>query len=166
MIRIAHARSIHTIEIMLAALIGTALLSANLLAYLLYLNPSSELLWRISLPVNRAAAPLTLAIENITDHGILLSILLLVPILAFAAWSHKSRSWLGTAICGHVGLAGVAFCIANLADSRLKQTVLAGNLWYVDPELLDARLLSFATIFAALAAMCVLNHVMFFRRRS
>ncbi len=159
------AKVIYLVENTMAALVFMTLLSANSLAYLLYNYPGSELLWRLSIPVGRAAAPVSLALENAFRHyALTVSICLLAGCILLPVYSYIRRSWLGTAVSGHIALAGIALMIANFADNELKITLTASNHWIINTDLLNGRIVMAGVVFAVMLVLCILNHIMFFKR--
>lgn len=145
-----------------AALLFAFALSGNVFAYLLHLLPSSEVLWRISVPVNRAVQPITWAVDSISVHpGFSLALMLLIvgiPYLAF-----RSRSWIGTAVVSHTALGACVLMMLNVADTRLRQSVTADNLLHINPDYLNSRVIGFGTVAAVMLVFCAMNHVAFFR---
>ena len=94
---------VYAVQNGMAACLFLLLLAAEALAYLLHSFPSVEILWMLTISANRIAGPLL----NVADHLIqlpfallaILALAVLIPII-----SYRRRSWLGTAISGHVAL--------------------------------------------------------------
>jgi hypothetical protein len=168
MLRPAGLRTFDTLQTCVAAVVFTSLLAANPVAYALYHNPGSEWLWRLSIPLNRAAEPVSQFILRFTLHTVLASLALLALILAFSIFSYAKRFWLGIAITGHVALGGLAMMVWNLADrvSRNTMTAMAGDFWYADPSKLNTHVLVAGTILAVMFVLCILNHIVFFRHQT
>jgi hypothetical protein len=166
MLRPAGLRTFDTLQTCGAAVVFTALLAANPVAYALYHNPNNEWLWRLSIPLNRAAEPLSQLIHSLTTHPVAVSLVILVLVLGFSISSYLKRNWLGIAVSGHVALAGLAMSAWNLVDQSVQRTVTASSIWYVDPLQLNARVWVTGTVLAVMFVLCILNHIVFFRHRT
>ena len=132
---------VYLVQNAMAACLFLSLLAAEGVAYLLHAFPSVEILWALSISANRIAGPFL----GTADHLIglpfaLLAILALATVLPLA--SYRLRSWLGTAISGHVALglfvmltygalrrAATGHIMANLSMASLANTF--------DPALLE-----------------------------
>ena len=157
-------QSVYAAQNGIAACLFLLLLTAETSAYLLHSFPSMEMLWRVTISANRITGSLLGAL----DHAIqlpfvllaILAIAVVVPILAY-----RRRSWLGTAISGHVAL---GLCVM-LTFEAMKQ-VQAGHLTAslsaaFDPAILNSSTISLIVVTLVMAVLCLLNHFMFFARR-
>jgi len=161
---IATSRRIDAAENSLAAGVFLFLFSAQLLAYLLYCQPSSELLWALSVPFNRLAAPVLDPLGAWLGLGPRQSIALLGVIAAIPILAHFGRNWLGTSIAGHVALA-VSIVLTAGAMQRAQTHQVSASLSPVfDPSAFDLGSTGLALATAILVALCAVNHVVFFIR--
>ncbi len=155
---------IYAVQNILASLVFVILLGAQGLAYLLYLHPSSELLWALNIPLHRIASPLL----GIFDFGFgqgafaSMTVLAITVILPLIAW--WLRNWLGTAVSGHVAL---AVCVI-LTDGALRRigpierTASLTPFGGIPP--VDSNTVCLAAVTLAMVILCFINHAMFFRR--
>lgn len=147
----------------MAACVFLLLLSAESLAYLLHSFPSVEILWMLTISVNRIAGP----VLSVADHLIQLPFALLA-ILALAVVvpiiSYRCRSWLGTALSGHVAL-GLCVMLTFEALRRAHEGRSMASLSQVfDIAILNSSILSLFAVTLVMAVLCLLNHIVFFVR--
>ena len=157
-------RSVYALQNGIAACLFLLLLTAEASAYLLQSFPSVEMLWVLTLSTNRIAGQ----ILGVADHAIQLPFVLL-GILAIAVavpvTAYRRRSWLGTAICGHVAL-GLCVVLTFEAMNRAQTGHLSASLSAAfDPAILDSSTTSLGVVTLVMAVLCLLNHFMFFARR-
>jgi hypothetical protein len=155
---------VHAVQNGLAAALFASLLLAESLRHLLSAHPGYELLWRLSSLANWTVAPLLDGIANmIRNPWILLAVLAAGLAVPLASW--RARSWLGTAASGHVCLG----CLVVLAFQALKRnwtgelTASLSNVF--DSRYYDLSATAFAVLAAVMLALCLANHVAFFRTR-
>jgi hypothetical protein len=148
----------------LAAAVFLFLLAAESLAYLLYCDPGSELLWALSVPFNRIAAPVLDPLDAWSGLGPLLSIAILGAVVAAPALAQFGRNWLATSVSGHVALAASVILTAGAMQRAQTHDVSASLSPIFDPSAFDTSSTGLALATIALVALCVLNHIVFFVR--
>ena len=155
---------VYAVQNALAACLFLLLLTAEALAYLLNSFPSTEMLWELTIAANRIAG----SFLGAAGHAIqlpfalpaILAIAVAVPIIAY-----RRRSWLGTAISGHVAL-GLGVMLTYEAMKRAQTGHMTASLSQVfDPAILNSSTVSLIAVTLVMAVLCLLNHVMFFARR-
>lgn len=157
-------RGIYATQNGLAACLFLLLLIAETSAYLLHSFPSAKMLWMLTISTNRIAGP----ILGKADHAIQWPFA--VPgILAFAViasfFAYQRRSWLGTAISGHVAL-GLSVMLTFEAMKRSQTGHLTASLsGAFDPAILNGSTTSLVAVTLVMSVLCLLNHFMFFARR-
>ena len=161
--QILKSPAIYAIQNGLATCLFLLLLIAEGSAYALNIFPSSEYAWRISLTANRLAGP----ILNIGDDLLQVPFLLLfvlagAVILPYVAY--RRRSWLGTAISGHVALGVGIFTSFNSLLQVGHDHNVASLSQTIDPSILSPTAWGFCSITVTMAVLCILNHFMFFAR--
>lgn len=161
---IAASTRITIAENSLAALVFFFLLAAQTLAYLLYCFPGSELLWALSVPFNRLAAPMLDPFGAWLGLGPLQSIAILGLIAAIPILAHLGRNWLGTSISGHVALAVLVILTAGAMQRAQTHQVSASLSPIFDPSAFDMSSAGLASATAMLVVLCGLNHIVFFAR--
>jgi hypothetical protein len=136
---------------------------SQLFAYALYLYPRSEWLWFLSVSFNRLVESALLLLEgtpllNAAPQGLLLLMLCALPALALVR-----RSWLGTALTGHLALGLCAACGLKYVDQILFPAVSVSNGAAValPPMSWNATILVVGTLL--LAVLCTLNHILFLK---
>jgi hypothetical protein len=148
----------------LAALVLAMLLSANSLAWLLYMFPAEEWLWRLSVPVNRLAAPLTDALAHVTTSDLPVSQILLLAVV-IGPWLRPMRQHLlASSIFAHLGLFGSILLLQPVAQALVNPS----NLYAGPGALADQGLTSFSAVpviavSLLLAAFCGFNHLIYLR---
>ena len=164
MIAVSNSSRTSFIQNFAASAVFLFLLIAQLLAYLLYLFPASELLWYLCIPFNRIASPILYAFDMWTGFGVLASVTMLAVLGVFPLIAHLRRSWLATAVSGHVAF-GVCAVLTLGAMKRGQTGLVSASLsptFY--PSSLDMSSMSLAVITLAMIALCVVNHIVFFAR--
>ena len=155
---------VYAVQNGMAACLFLLLLTAETLAYLLHSFPSVEMLWVLTISANRIAGPLL----SVADHIIqlpfallaFLAIAVVVPVIAY-----RRRSWLGTAVSGHVAL-GLCVMLTYEAIRRENTGHLTASLTTAfDPAILNSSTMSLIAVTCVMAVLCLLNHIMFFARR-
>src|SRR6185503_15331943 len=117
---------VYAVQNGIAACLFLLLLTAETLAYLLHSFPSVEMLWMLTISANRIAGPFL----SVADHAIQTPfVLLAVLAIAVAAplVAYRCRSWLGTAISGHVAL-GLCVMLTFEAMKRAQTGHLTASL--------------------------------------
>ena len=155
--------TVYAIQNGLAACLFALLLVSESSAYVLHWFPTSEYTWWVSLTASRLAGP----ILNIADHllqvpFLLLFILVAAVILPYVAY--RRRSWLGTAISGHVALGVGIFTTFNSLLQVGHDHNVASLSQTIDPTILSPTAWGFCSITLTMAVLCILNHFMFFAR--
>ena len=154
---------VYAVQNGMAACLFLLLLAAEALAYLLHSFPSVEILWMLTISANRIAGPFL----NVADHLIqlpfallaILALAVLVPII-----SYRCRSWLGTAISGHVAL-GLCVMLTFEALRRAHEGRSTASLSQVfDTAILNSGIVSLIAVTLVMAVLCLLNHIVFFAR--
>ena len=161
--QILKSSAIYAIQNGLATSLFLLLLIAEGSAYALNFFPTSEYAWRISLTANQLVGP----ILNIGDHLLQVPFVLLL-ILATAvilpSVAYLRRSWLGTAIAGHVALGvGIFSSFNSLLQVGLDHNV-ASLSQTIDPTILSPTAWGLCSITVMMTVLCILNHFMFFAR--
>jgi hypothetical protein len=162
--RLSSSSRVYAVQNSLAAGVFAALLAAEGLAYLLYLHPSTSILWELTILLNRIAGPVLGNIDVGFGHGPLAAIAVLAAatLMPLIAW--QRRHWLATAVSGHVALAISGF-LTFAAVLRAQTGQLTASLDpLIDPASFDTNALALAAVTVLLIALCGLNHVMFFCR--
>jgi hypothetical protein len=155
---------IYGIQNTLAALVFAMLLLAQCVAYLLYLYPASELLWELSIPLNRIASPILGLFDFSFGHGPFASIAVLAGSLCLPIFGWRARHWLATAVSGHVALAlSIIFTISAVRRSWPIESTASLNPFDGIPPV-DSNSVCLAAITAALVVLCLIDHAIFFRR--
>lgn len=146
----------------LAIAVFSVLLCLHLAAYLLSLDPSSEMFWSLMLIFNRIAGPAMRAFDFGFGQGPVaaLAVLTFATVLPAVAW-HR-RHWLATAAAGHVAL---ALC-GTLAYDGMRRAQMGRPIASLDqavgPAVADTNALTLAALTIILLGLCLLNHVKFF----
>jgi hypothetical protein len=145
-----------------AALFFSLLLGAELLRHLLSSFPGVEIYWRLASLSNRTVMPLLSAVSDVFNSPVVTLVILGTGVLLpLVAWRY--RHWLGTAISGHVALG----CLVMITWWALKRnntgTAMASLSDAFSPRLYDTSVVSLSLLSLAMAALCILNHVAFFR---
>ena len=161
---IASSTRIDTAENSLAAMVFFFLLAAQSLAYLLYCFPGSELLWALSVPFNRLAAPVLDPLDMLLGPGPLTSLAMLGAVVAVPLLAHLGRNWLGTSVSGHVALAVSVVLTAGAMQRAQTHQVSASLSPIFDPSAFDMGSTGLIVATAALVVLCGLNHIVFFAR--
>jgi hypothetical protein len=147
----------------MAAFLFLFLAASEEIAYLLNAFPSSELLWRLAIWSNRAVGHFLSVADNYVPAPYQLPVVLLTAVL-LPAISYKRRSWFGTAACGHIAL-GSTLLLSLDAFNRARVGHDVASLDFVlDHAIFNYNLVTFVTLSAVLAALCVLNHILFIDR--
>jgi hypothetical protein len=161
---VATSTRITIAENSIAAAVFLFLLAAQSLAYLLYCYPGSELLWALSVPFNRLAAPVLDPLDAWLGVGPLTSIAMLGAVAAAPVLAHLGRNWLGTSVSGHVALAVSVVLTAGAMQRAQTHQVSASLAPIFDPSAFDMSSTGLALATAALVVLCGLNHIVFFVR--
>ena len=154
---------VYAVQNGMAACLFLLLLAAEALAYLLHSFPSVEMLWVLAISANRIAGPFL----SVADHAIqlpfvllaVLTIAVVVPLIAY-----RRRSWLGTAVSGHVGL---GLCVMLTYEAMKRENtghLTASNATVFDPGILNSSTVSLIAVTCVMGVLCVFNHIMFFAR--
>ena len=151
------------VQRVLAAFLFGLIFSAYLFAYLLYLFPSTAILWRLSVPLNHLMQPVTSPIDSsmFADPRLLLLIFLacmIAPLTPFVR-----RTWLATAIVGHVALAIGVIVVSGNIQMVFTTTRSASLLPLAALDNLGAGTWGLALTTVILVVLCALNHIVFFR---
>ena len=155
---------IYAIQNSLAALVFALLLMAQGVAYLLYLNPSSELLWALTIFLNRVAAPVLSVFDFGFGHGPFLSLTVLATAVVVPLLAWRARYWFGTAVSGHAAL---ALCVVLTVGAvrRIGESQRSASLLpFADLPPVDSNALCLALVTIAMAILCIINHAMFFHK--
>jgi hypothetical protein len=140
--------------------------AAQLLAYLLYVFPSSEILWTLNLPLRRLVAPLLVHIQGFTGLGPVALLVLLGAVVLMPVAATMRRSWLGTASCAHMAL-GIFVLLTAYAVQREATGFASASL---QPAFVASRMgfssISLAIMTIVFVALCIINHIVFFARTS
>jgi hypothetical protein len=136
---------------------------AQLFAYALYIYPHSEWLWFLSLKLNRLSDPVFSILDGLTlfRHLPLWVVLWSLCILPFYADRHKS--WLGTALLGHIALGLCIVCGSGFIDRLLFPPVSADAGAPVMPQVIHWNVWIVIAAAAIMAILCALNHIVYFR---
>lgn len=158
----SHLRVFALQRFMAAGMLAT-LLAAYVFAYLLYLFPSVPLFWQLSVPVNRMMEPVTVPLDGLGIGSPVVLMAILLCVSALPLFSAIKRSWLGTAIVGHVALAFGVIVVAGNTQRVFTSSLVASS----DPgaAVFELGIGTFGMIATtvAMVGMCALNHVAFFR---
>ena len=157
------SRAIYVLQNGMAVGLFGLLFIAEASAYLLNAYPNWEFTWWLSLNSNRLVGSLL----NIGDSVLKIPYLLLailaasvvLPIIAL-----RRRSWLGTAISGHVALGAGVVISQNALLQVQHDRAVASLSAALDPTIMSPSALWFCTTTLVMLALCVLNHFMFFAR--
>jgi hypothetical protein len=149
-----------TQAIFTSLILGLAV-SGNLLALLLDAFPATEIFWQLSVPVNRAAAPVNRMIEALGGTGPALPLLLLCAAVLAPIAAYVHRSWLIALLLAQSAAGALAVMTLNLGDLHLRRVATADNLLTINPELISDCVLGFGTIAAVMAVLCCINHLCF-----
>ena len=154
----------YAIQNTIGVLVFGGLLLTNLVSVLLHYNPGVSWLWAASISLHRIfGRMLEWAIFG-GGQGPAISLALLALFAALPILSFVRRSWLGTAIVGHVAL-GMCFLLASDAIGRATMRINSASLApYVETGLRDTSTLILVILSAATLVLCVINHIVFFRR--
>lgn len=146
----------------MAALLFAAVLGAELVRRLLYHDPGSETLWRLSGLANRSVMPVLHFMEQLLPgpDRLLLGLIgcVVIPLLAW-----RTRYWLATAVAGHVSLAALvvmAYSAFARSHAGLALAALSGELPLRQP---DPAALVFLGLAVVMLVMCIADHVAFIR---
>jgi hypothetical protein len=154
----------YAVQNTLAVIVFGGLVLTNVLAILLHSFPGQELLWVASLHFHRVFGKL---LDLAVFGGGLapeLSLALLLCLAIFPVWSFLRRNWLGTAVSGHVAL---ALCVLIAWDAIHSATITlhsASLVPIVSQGMRDINAAVFVTMAAAAFVLCIINHIVFFRR--
>lgn len=154
---------VYAVQNGLAACLFLLLLAAEALAYLLHFFPSVDILWMLTISANRIAGPFLSAADHLIQLPFallaMLALAVVVPII-----SYRYRSWLGTAISGHVAL-GLCVMLTFEALRRAHEGRSTASLSQVfDTAMLNSSILSLFAVTLVMAVLCLLNHIVFFAR--
>ncbi len=149
----------------LAMLVFTALLFTQIVTYLLYLYPGSELLWALTINSNRMFGPVFQSFSFDFGLGPLAAITVLSAMAIFPAVSLARNSWLGTAVAGHVALAACVVLTDGAVQRANTGSITASLVPVIEQGMRDSRSLFLALMTAILLVLCSLNHIVFFRHR-
>ena len=157
-------QSVYAVQNGIAACLFLLLLTAEASAYLLHSFPSVETFWVLTISTNSIAGSiLGMADQVIQLPFVLLGILAIAVVVPFIAY--RRRSWLGTAISGHVAL-GLCAMLTFEAMKRAQAGHLTASLsGAFDPAILNTSTTSLIVVTLVMAVLCLLNHFMFFSRR-
>ena len=157
-------QSVYAMQNALAASLFFLLLATEALAYLLHSFPRVEILWALTISTNRIAGPLLAMADRAIQLPFALLFILAI-IVVIPAISYWRRSWLGTAISGHVAL-GLCVMLTYEAMKRESTGHLTASLTTAfDPAILNSSTMSLIAVTCVMAVLCLLNHIMFFARR-
>jgi hypothetical protein len=146
----------------LAAIIFGLLLVSNTLAYILYVFPSAEILWRLNIAAVRLSRPVTALFDRLPGHSLLTSLALLAALWTLAWFGFRHRHLLATAVSGHIAL-----ILGTYATfTRFKSPSVAGLTFRIDPDTLTSDLVSMVATLVVMLVLCIGNHVLFIRRIS
>jgi hypothetical protein len=156
-------QNMFAVQRFLAASLFGLIFSAYLFAYLLYLFPSVLTFWWLSVPINQLMQPITAPIDGIgvTDPRLLMLNLLVCVVAPLTPIVR--RTWLATAVFGHVALAIGVIVVAGNVQLALTSTRSASLLPAGGLDELGAGTWGIAITTVVLLALCTLNHVAFFR---
>jgi len=156
---------IFAVENGLAALLFLFLFTSEAVAHLLTAFPSHEVLWRLAIATHRLASPLTGVIGHRLDAPYLflcaLAVAVSLPLLAY-----RSHSWFGSAVCGHVALAAFVVMIVDTYFRARVGREFASLSQVIDSRTFDTSMITLLAVTAAMAGLCILNHITFFARVS
>jgi hypothetical protein len=110
----------------------------------------------------RATLPVTVLVETVSNNPVF-AISIFVAVIVLPLIAMLRRSWLGTAVAGHVALGLAVWMMLNSADTRLREVLTAENVLDIGPEMIGNRVISFGAMAAAMFMLCIVNHIMFFR---
>jgi hypothetical protein len=147
---------------MSAAVFGV-LLTAQLSALLLYLQPRSEWLWFLSVKLNRISDPALQFYDSYLPVGPVLSCFLLALLFAMPLLVQARRSWLGASLLGHLAL---LICVSSAADELEQASVHYDYASLDDFVSVVTFNWSTTTVIAATAAflvVCPLNHFLYMK---
>ena len=148
----------------MAAAVFFLLFATQAAAYLLYLYPGTEVLWMVSIPLNRICSPFLYVYDSWLGLGAFPSIAVLAAAIVIPVLAQRAGSWLFTACAGHAALAVCALLTAG-AMRRAGTNQASADLTAVfDPSGFDTNSAALALITATFAALCLINHVVFFAR--
>ncbi len=154
---------VYAIQNGIAAALFLLLLTNEVLAYLLNSYPSSETLWMLTLNINRLVGPFVATIEPYFHQPYALMAALacaaMMPLVAY-----RRRSWLGTAVSGHMALGGYAVMSFTALDWFYRDVAtasLAGDVYSLGKTTGIFGLIAMTLL---MVVLCLLNHVMFFMR--
>lgn len=155
--------TVYAIQNGLAACLFLLLFTHEVLAYLLYTFPTSEILWMLTLNTSRLVGPFTYAIEPYFQLPYALMILyacaVIVPTVAY-----RYRNWFGTAVSGHIALGAFAkmtYTAMMWSHMNVATASLSRDFGVRD---LNGSIAAMLMLTAVMATLCMLNHIMFFSR--
>ena len=149
----------------LAAALFLLFLAAQGAAYLLYLYPGAELLWMLSIPLNRICSPFLYAFDIWTGFGAFQSMAVLAAAAVIPIAAQWSRNWLGTACAGHIAFAVCALLMEGAMQRAGSNQASAGLPVIYPAGGFDSSSVVLALVTAAFAVLCLINHVVFFSNR-
>jgi hypothetical protein len=163
LLAIANPR-LNAVQNFMAAAVFSLLLATQASAYLLYLHPGSELLWMVTIPLNRICSPFLYAFDAWSGLGAISSIAVLAAAAAVPIMAQLARNWLGTACAGHVAFAVCALLTVGAMGRAGTHQASADLSAVFNSTGFDTNSAILALITAAFAALCLVNHVAFFAR--
>jgi hypothetical protein len=156
--------SIGAIQNSLAGALFFLLFATQLAAYLLYLYPSVELFWMLSVPMNRIASPFLYIFDDWTGLGAPASLAILGAAAVFPLIAQLRKNWLFTSCAGHTALAvGTVLTIGAIRRAGASKNS-ADLTSAFDPAMLDMNSATLTLATATLVGLCTINHIVFFRR--
>lgn len=147
-----------------SSLVLSALASSFALAYLLYLYPTSEWLWRLSVPVNALMRPAAQPFDSLFGLAPAFTIpaAMFISLLPLTRWWRNT--WIASALTTHaaffvivlviegaMGLSSARPAVASIGTFKLHINAFAG-------------LVPLFALAVASFAFCALSHVSFFMR--
>jgi hypothetical protein len=148
----------------LAALLFFLLFATQASAYLLYLYPGIELLWMISVPLNRVFSPFLYAFEVWSGLSFFASLGLLAAVAVAPLIAQAARNWLGTACFGHAAMALCAILTMGAMNRASTYQASADLTAVFGASRFDMNSAVFAGVTLVFAGLCLFNHVAFFTR--
>ncbi len=149
---------------MLAAGVFTTLVAGDCAAFFLNAFPASETLWRVTIPLQRMAHPISETLGVMTANNPVVPFLLLAISLALPLWAYKQRHLITTAVLGHTALAGCVLMLATTMERSYRPRSVADLSVILDSSMLSTSSVTLALAALAMLVLCGLNHVFYFRQ--
>ena len=151
---------------LLAAAVFTTLVAGDCVAFFLHAYPSSEILWRMSIPLRRLTSAFSDVLGNLTGNNPAVPFLLLACCVAVPLWAYCQRHLMTTAILGHAALGGCVLMLATAFERTYQSRTVADLSSVLDSSILTTSTVTLGLAAIAMLVLCGLNHVIYFRQFS